>query len=109
MGTGVKRYQYRKFFDTRDYSGLDRDGGRRREEGQEATRPPLAELEAEAESQLVLLDLSVSVDVAVTHQGFPELVQVRSTDAGLWVGYRKVRGQRAVLCLVDQNVWCLND
>ena len=36
----------------------------------------LAEFEAEAESQLVLLDLSVSVDVAVTHQSFPELVQV---------------------------------
>lgn len=44
---------------------------------------PLAESEAEAESQLILLDLSISVDVAVTHQGLPELVQVRATDAGL--------------------------
>lgn len=44
---------------------------------------PLAESEAEAKSQLILLDLSVSVDVAVTHQGLSELVQVRATDAGL--------------------------
>lgn len=59
----------------------------------------LAELEAEAESQLVLLDLSISVDVTVTHQGFPELVQVCATDAGLeervgvWRVNREVRGQ----------------
>lgn len=53
---------------------------------------PLAEFEAEAESQLVLLDLSISVDVAVTHQSFPELVQVCATDAGLQEGL-KVRGQ----------------
>lgn len=51
--------------------------------GVSVVRGPLAEFEAEAESQLVLLDLSVSVDVTVTHQGFPELVQVRATDAGL--------------------------
>lgn len=52
----------------------------------------LAEFEAEAESQLVLLDLSVSVDVTVTHQGFPELVQVCATDAGL-EEREEVRGQ----------------
>lgn len=43
----------------------------------------LAQFEAQAESQLVLLDLSILVDVTVTHQGFPELVQVCATDAGL--------------------------
>lgn len=43
----------------------------------------LTEFEAEAESQLVLLDLPIPVDVTVTHQGFPELVQVCSADAGL--------------------------
>lgn len=53
----------------------------------------LAEFEAEAESQLVLLDLSVSVDVAVTHQGLPELVQVCAADAGLEEGQH--RGQRS--------------
>lgn len=53
----------------------------------------LAEFEAEAESQLVLLDLSVSVDVAVTHQGLPELVQVCAADAGLEEG--RHRGQRS--------------
>lgn len=53
--------------------------------------------EFEAESQLVLLDLSVSVDAVVTHQSFPELVQVCATDAGLeervggWKSYREVR------------------
>lgn len=60
-----------------------------------AVRVGLTEFEAKAESQLILLDLSVSVDVTVTHQGFPELVQVCSTDAGLEekVRYCKARGQ----------------
>lgn len=59
--------------------------GRRERAEEEITRreEPLTEFEAEAQSQLVLLDLSVSVDVAVTHQGVSELVQVGSTDAGL--------------------------
>lgn len=57
----------------------------------------LAELKAEAESQLILLDLSVSIDVTVTHQGFPELIQVCPTDAGLQKEFI------AVKVLVDLN------
>lgn len=57
--------------------------GRKSDDHQGRCAGPLAESEAEAESQLILLDLSVSVDVAVTHQGLPELVQVTATDAGL--------------------------
>lgn len=55
----------------------------------------LTEFETKAKSQLVLLDLSVSVDVTVTHQGFPELVQVCTADAGLEEKVGGFKGQRA--------------
>lgn len=55
-----------------------------------------AEFEAEAESQLVFLDFPVSVDVAVAHQGFPELVQFCSADAGLQVEMKNARVKRTV-------------
>lgn len=81
------------------------------EERKEGHESPLVEFEAKAKGQLVLLDLSVSVDVAVAHQGFPELVQVRATDARL----RKrvgdggvIRGQRSCLlrsCWILVKIW----
>lgn len=54
-----------------------------RDGGLHVGRERLTEFETKAESQLVLLDLPVSIDVTVTHQGFPELVQVCTADAGL--------------------------
>lgn len=55
--------------------------------------------EAEAESQLLLLGHSVSTDVTATHQGFPELVQVWATGAGLLGGEGRGfrRGQKSLL------------
>lgn len=61
-------------------------------------RERLTEFETKAESQLVLLDLSVSVDVTVTHQGFPELVQVCPADARLVEKVGGFKGQRTGGC-----------